>query len=100
MARDQAGWHTAALDGFAPGDPLVRVFTPRPCRGRLLEAIAEDAFALANGPSQPQSASVRGRPKGDSVALSKRVITLTRLPDRVATSSPNARQTPLTGSRR
>ena len=27
VARDQAGRHTAPLDGFTPGDPMVRVFT-------------------------------------------------------------------------
>jgi hypothetical protein len=50
VARDQADRHTAPLDGFTPGDPTVRVFTYQtlPC-GRPPEAIAEDAFALANG---------------------------------------------------
>jgi hypothetical protein len=50
VARDKAGRHTGPLDGFTPGDPLVRVFTyqTQP-RGRLPEVIAEDAFALANG---------------------------------------------------
>ncbi len=50
VARDQAGRHTAPLDGFTPGDPMVRVFTYLATpRGRPPEAIAEDAFALANG---------------------------------------------------
>jgi hypothetical protein len=50
VARDQAGRHTAPLDGFTPGDPMVRVFTYQATpRGRSPEAIAEDAFALANG---------------------------------------------------
>jgi hypothetical protein len=50
VARDQAGRHTALLDGFTPGDPMVRVFTYQATpRGRSPEAIAEDAFALANG---------------------------------------------------
>jgi hypothetical protein len=50
VARDQAGRHTAPLDGFTPGDPMVRVFTYQALpRGRSPEAIAEDAFALANG---------------------------------------------------
>ena len=60
VARDQAGRHTAPLDGFTPGDPLVRVFTYQtlPC-GRPPEAIAEDAFALANGhPRDPGSAEL------------------------------------------
>jgi hypothetical protein len=50
VARDQAGRHTAPLDGFTPGDPMVRVFTYQVTpRGPSPEAIAEDAFALANG---------------------------------------------------
>jgi hypothetical protein len=50
VARDQAGRHTAPLDGFTPGDPMVRVFTYQATpRGRSPEAIAEDAFVLANG---------------------------------------------------
>jgi hypothetical protein len=50
VARDQAGRHAAPLDGFSPGDPMVRVFTYQAMpRGRSPEAIAEDAFALANG---------------------------------------------------
>jgi hypothetical protein len=50
VARDQAGRHTALLDGFTPGDPMVRVFTYQATAdGRSPEAIAEDAFALANG---------------------------------------------------
>ena len=50
VARDQAGRHTAPLDGFTPGDPMVRVFTYQATAdGRSPEAIAEDAFALANG---------------------------------------------------
>ena len=50
VARDRAGRHTAPLDGFTPGDPMVRVFTCQATpRGRPPEAIAEDAFALANG---------------------------------------------------
>jgi hypothetical protein len=50
VARDQAGRHTAPLDGFTPRDPMVRVFTyqTQP-RGRPPEAIAEDAFAAFNG---------------------------------------------------
>ena len=50
VARDQAGRHTAALDGFTPGDPMVRVLTYQTTAdGRSPEAIAEDAFALYAG---------------------------------------------------
>ena len=49
VTRDQAGRHTAPLDGFTPGDPMVRVFTYQTLpRGRSPEAIAEDAFAAFN----------------------------------------------------
>ena len=63
VARDQAGRHTALLDGFTPGDPMVRVFTYQATpRGRPPEAIAEDAFALANGhPRNPGSAELSRR---------------------------------------
>jgi hypothetical protein len=50
--------------------------------------------------TQPQSASVRGSPNAGSTALSKRVISLTWPPASVTTSSPKARATSLTGSRR
>jgi hypothetical protein len=50
VARDHAGRHTAPLDGFTPGDPMVRVFTYQATAdGRSPEAIAEDAFAAFNG---------------------------------------------------
>jgi hypothetical protein len=63
VARDPAGRHTAPLDGFTPGDPMVRVFTYQaPADTRLPEAIAEDAFALANGhPRDPASAELSRR---------------------------------------
>lgn len=49
-ARDAAGRHTAPLDGYRPGDPMVRVFTYQTTvGGRAPEAIAEDAFAAFNG---------------------------------------------------
>lgn len=50
VARDQAGRHIALLDGFTPGDPMVRVFTYQvPADVRTPETIAEDAFAACNG---------------------------------------------------
>lgn len=80
VARDQAGRHTAPLDGFTPGDPMVRVFTYQATpRGRPPEAIAEDAFALANGhPGDDETARLsrlyyqrrlRSVSKGDVVAV-------------------------------
>lgn len=50
VARSQDGRPTALLDGFTPGDPVVRVFTCQiPAGGQSPEAIAEDAFAAFNG---------------------------------------------------
>jgi hypothetical protein len=65
VARDQAGRHTAPLDGFTPGDPMVRVFSYQATvDGRSPEAIAEEAFALANG-----------HPRGAGAARLSRLIT-------------------------
>ena len=60
VARDQAGLHTAPLDGFTPGDPIVRVFTYQTLpRRRRPEAIAEDAFAAFNDhPSDAEAAAL------------------------------------------
>ena len=50
IARDQHGRPTAMLDGYQPGDPVVRVFAYQAGpAGRAPEAIAEDAFAICNG---------------------------------------------------
>jgi len=38
------------LDGYRPGDPMVRVFTYQADpAGRSPEAVAEEAFAICNG---------------------------------------------------
>jgi hypothetical protein len=58
VARDHAGRHTAPLDGYRPGDPMVRVFTYQATAGgRVPEAIAEEAFA---GQRAPQRSRRRG----------------------------------------
>ena len=51
VARDHEGRHTGMLDGYQPGDPMVRVFTyqAEADGGRSPEAIAEEAFATFNG---------------------------------------------------
>jgi hypothetical protein len=50
VARDQAGRRTAPLDGYRPGDPMVRVFTYQAAAdGRPPETIADDAYAAFNG---------------------------------------------------
>ncbi len=46
----QAGRHTGMLDGYQPGNPMVRVFAYQAGpAGRSPEAIAEEAFAICNG---------------------------------------------------
>ena len=51
VASDGQGRHTAPLDGFTPGDPMVRVFTYQTLpRGRSPEAIAEDALCVQRPP--------------------------------------------------
>jgi len=50
VAVDDQGRHTAVLDGYQPGDPMVRVFTYQAGpAGRDPEQIAEEAFAICNG---------------------------------------------------
>jgi hypothetical protein len=47
---DTEGRHLAMLDGYTPGDPMVRVFTyqAQP-RGRTPEQIADRAYSAFNG---------------------------------------------------
>jgi hypothetical protein len=42
------GRHIAMLDGYQPGDPVVRVFAYQASPGRPSEDIAEEAFAIFN----------------------------------------------------
>jgi hypothetical protein len=50
VARDGEGRPTGMLDGYQPGDPVVRVFTYQADpAGRDPEQIAEEAFAICNG---------------------------------------------------
>ncbi|MDQ2816514.1 MAG: hypothetical protein M3Z75_32935, partial [Actinomycetota bacterium] len=48
VAFDDQGRHTAMLDGYQPGDPVVRVFAYQASPGRPAEEIAEEAFAIFN----------------------------------------------------
>jgi hypothetical protein len=48
VALDGSGRHTAMLDGYQPGDPMVRVFDYQASPGRSAEKIAEEAFAIFN----------------------------------------------------
>jgi hypothetical protein len=50
VARDQQDRHTGMLEGYHPGDPMVRVFTYQADPAGLSpEEIAEEAFAIGNG---------------------------------------------------
>jgi hypothetical protein len=50
VASDAHGRHTATLDGYQPGNPMVRVFAYHADpAGRSPETIAEEAFAICNG---------------------------------------------------
>jgi len=50
VARDGEGLPTGMLDGYRPGDAVVRVFTYQADpAGRDPVQIAEEAFAICNG---------------------------------------------------
>jgi hypothetical protein len=62
VRTDPDGRHPAMLDGYIPGDPMVRVFTyqTQP-RGRTPGQIAEDAFAAFNGhPTDAEGVTLAG----------------------------------------
>jgi hypothetical protein len=49
VATDQDGRHTGMLDGYQPGDPMVRVFTYQADPAGTPEEIAAEAFGICNG---------------------------------------------------
>ncbi len=49
VALDGQGHHTGMLEGYQPGDPVVRVFTYQANLAASPEQIAEEAFAICNG---------------------------------------------------
>jgi hypothetical protein len=49
VALDGQGHHTGMLEGYQPGDPVVRVFTYQADPAGSPEEIAEEAFAICNG---------------------------------------------------
>ena len=48
VAFDAQGRHTAMLDGYQPGDPVVAVFAYQADPGRTAEQIADEAFDIFN----------------------------------------------------
>ena len=48
VAFDGQGRHTAMLDGYQPGDPMVPVFAYQADPGRPAEEIADEAFDIFN----------------------------------------------------
>jgi hypothetical protein len=78
-AVDDQGRHTGMLQGYQPGDPMVRVFTYQADPAADPEEIAEEAFAICNG--HPSDAAgedlarryyareLRSVSKGDVVAV-------------------------------
>jgi hypothetical protein len=63
VACDAEGHHTAMLDGYQPGDPMVRVFTylADPA-GRPPEEIAKEAFGTFNDhPGSPEGEELARR---------------------------------------
>lgn len=48
VALDGQGHHTGMLDGYQPGDPMVRVFTYQAAPAGSPEETAEEAFAICN----------------------------------------------------
>jgi hypothetical protein len=49
VAFDGQGRHTALLDGYQPGDPVVRVFAYQADSGRPADEIADEAFGIFTG---------------------------------------------------
>jgi hypothetical protein len=60
VAFDGQGRHTAMLDGYQPGDPMVRVFAYQAApAGRTAEQIADEAFDTFNDhPRDPDGADL------------------------------------------
>lgn len=59
VAEDEQGRHNAMLDGYRPGDPVVRVFAYQADPAGGPETVAEDAFAICNGhPRRPGDAGL------------------------------------------
>ena len=90
VAHDGEGRHSAMLDGYRPGDPMVRVFTYQADpAGRPPEQIAEEAFAICNGhPADARGEDLarryyqrelRSLSKGDVVAVGEIALAVASL---------------------
>ena len=88
VAFDGQGRHTAMLDGYQPGDPVVAVFAYQADPGRPAEGIAAEAFAIFN--DHPRDAagaelacayygrSLRSLSAGDLVAVGETLLAVGR----------------------
>src|SRR5438105_6983328 len=74
LFRSGQGRPTGMLDGYQPGDPVVRVFTYQAAPVGSPEEIAEEAFAICNG--HPASAA---RSEEHTSELQSRVDLVCRL---------------------
>jgi hypothetical protein len=84
VAFDGQGRHTAMLDGYQPGDPMVRVFAYQASPGRSAEEIADEAFDTFNDhPRDPGGADLacayygrrlRSVAKGDVVVVGEAAL--------------------------
>jgi hypothetical protein len=62
VASDAQGRHAATLDGYQPGNPMVRVFAYHADpAGRSPETIAEEAFTFNDHPRDPGGADLARR---------------------------------------
>jgi hypothetical protein len=89
VAHDAQGRHTAMLDGYQPGDPVVAVFTYQADpAGRTAEQIADEAFDIFNDhPRDPDGADLacayygcrlRSLSAGDVVAVGEVALAVAR----------------------
>jgi len=60
-ARDDEGRHTGMLDGYQPGDPMVRVFTYQADPGGSTQEIAKEAFAFNGQPRHARGTDLARR---------------------------------------
>jgi hypothetical protein len=89
VAHDDGGRHSAMLDGYQPGDPVVAVFTYQADpAGRTAEEIADEAYDTFNDhPRDPDGADLacayyqrrlRSLSAGDLVAVGDTLLAVGR----------------------